>query len=782
MHIQRRVFKSSLWLALVFAGTYATCAHAATPEISSVLQASAPINTAFSYTITATNAPTSFGASNFPPGAGWTVNTGTGVISGTPNTVGTFSIAISATNGSGTANATLMLNVYDPNVGGAPVISSDTAFSMVVNTAAANVYQVAASNVPTSFGASNLPAGLSIDSSTGIISASATTAAVGQYTITVTATNASGTGSLPVIVVINPSAGAPVIANASFEQENQNQSPNPLQPITLSSGTAVSFNAIGLPAGITLNTSTGVFSGLNPGTIWALATYFVIDAQGRTGVKTILIQIFPVQPPPNVTSGQPPVGTVGQPYSYQMTVDAAGTTFNAVGLVSGLTMNSATGLVSGTPTSSGQFTVTLSSTLAFGRSGQSGGSPATFVINPAPPSITSTTAVSGQVGTPLTYQILATGNPSSFGATNLPAGLSVNASGLITGTPTVSGAFPVTVSASKAGLTGTATVNFTIAPANTPIITSALTATASKGVAFSYQFTATGFGPITFSVANLPPGLTFTGATISGSPTLAGQVFILLSATNSGGTTTLPLQLNIAGGPGDSAPTFNSLPSATPNPAIAGTAVTLSASAVDPDGDLVGYSWDFGDGLFGIGSSVSHVYTAAGLYSAKVTISDGTLTDARTVVVGVNDPAAPIETFTVGKASIKFNFKKTGQDSLTLSGTVKLPAGFVLSTKKVSVAIGALQKDFVLSNRGKSGDTSASFTLSPGKTIAKYSLNLRRQTLLPALQSLGFTNATIARPGTKLTFPVAVSIDGVTNVANLTVTYTAKADKSGAAK
>ena len=773
--IRAAAFASLLALLLSVAAQAATPA----PEISSVLQATAPINQPFSYTITATNSPTTFTATPRPTG----LNLVGAVISGTPTVLGTTMVNLGATNAGGTGTAILAITVYDPTVGGAPVITSDTAFSMVVNTPA-SVYQITAANTPTSFGATNLPAGLSINTSTGAISAGTTTAAVGQYTITVTATNASGTGSLPVVVVINPSAGAPVINTVSFDQQSPGDSP-PIANITVSSGTPVSYAATGLPAGITLNTSTGVFGGSNPGTIWALATYFATDAAGRTGVKTVLIQIFPVQPPPNVTSGTPPVGTVGQPYSYQMAVDATSTTFNAVGLLSGLTMNSATGLISGTPTASGQFVVTLSSTLAFGRSGQTGALAKTITINPAAPSITSTLAVSGTVGTPITYQILATGSPSSFNATGLPAGLSVDATGLITGTPTAPGSFPVTVSASKAGLTGTATVTFTIAPPSSPVITSALTASATKGSAFTYQFTATGVGPITLAVSNLPAGLTFSGSTISGTPTVAGQIFISLMATNIGGTTTLPLQLNIAGiaGTPETAPTFDSQPTATPNPATTGSAVTFTASGTDPEGDLVGVSWDFGDGLFGVGDTVTHVYTAAGVYTIKVTISDGTLNDSRTLNLGVNDPTAPAETFTAAKTSIKFNFKKTAQDSLTLSGTVTLPAGFALSGKKVIVGIGTLQQVFALSAHGKSGSSSASFSLTLSKNKpAKYTFSLKKQSLFASLQGLGFTNATVARPGKALSFPVAVSIDGVSNAATLKVTYTATQGKSGSAK
>src|SRR5207248_11718439 len=85
---------------------------------------------------------------------------------------------------------------------------------------------------------------------------------------------------------------------------------------------------------------------------------------------------------------------------------------------------------------------------------------ATTVLAAPKPQITSALTWTGQVGVPLSpYQITATNSPTSFNATGLPAGLTVNTStGLISGTPAwgtdASSPYSVTVSATNGSGTG----------------------------------------------------------------------------------------------------------------------------------------------------------------------------------------------------------------------------------------------------------------------------------------------------------------------------------------
>ena len=174
---QLAVFNNSLQLQPVVAPTFA----------SSSLAATGAANSAFTYQIIASGSPTSYGAIGLP---GWaSLNTLTGTITGTPNSTGTSTVTISATNDGGTVSSTLTLTVNGAVA--APVITSTNSASGTVGSAFS--YQITASNNPTSFGASNLPAGLSNNSTTGLISGTPTVA--GTNSVILSASNTGGTGT-----------------------------------------------------------------------------------------------------------------------------------------------------------------------------------------------------------------------------------------------------------------------------------------------------------------------------------------------------------------------------------------------------------------------------------------------------------------------------------------------------------------------------------------------------------------------------------------------------------
>lgn len=420
------------------------------PVISSASTATATVGTAFSYQITASYSPTSFGATGLP--SGLTVNTTTGLISGTPSASGVFNVTLSAKNTYGTGTKTLQLTVNAAPQ--PPVITSPTSASATVGKVFN--YQITASNSPTSYSASGLPAGISVNTSTGLISGTPTTA--GSYAVSISASNSAGKGSATLTITVNPQP-SPVITSATSATTMVSSAFT--YQIT-ASNSPTSYNATGLPAGLSVNTSTGsitgapTLSGVYPVTISA-------TNPGGTGSATLTITVNDLPAAPVITSALSANGEAGVSFSYQITANNNPTSYGASGLPSGLIISSSTGKISGTPTTAGTYSVTITATNA----GGTGSATLSMTISPTTlkaPVITSPTSASGKRNRSFTYQITASNSPNSYNATGLPSGLTLNKStGLISGTPNVVGTFNVTVSASNIAGTGSQVVTMTMA-------------------------------------------------------------------------------------------------------------------------------------------------------------------------------------------------------------------------------------------------------------------------------------------------------------------------------
>lgn len=188
----------------------------------------------------------------------------------------------------------------------------------------------------------------------------------------------------------------------------------------------------------------------------------LLNATGPSVSEQLTILDNDVTPAPVITSALAASVQTGQSFVYQIAASNSPTSFGATGLPTGLQVDATSGLITGAAASIGTFPVKLFATNKTG----TGTATLTLTITAQPviaPVITSPATASGQVGAPFSYQIAASHSPTSFGTGLLPTGLSVDiATGLITGTPTGAGTFPITLYAANAGGTGTATLTLTI--------------------------------------------------------------------------------------------------------------------------------------------------------------------------------------------------------------------------------------------------------------------------------------------------------------------------------
>src|SRR5207245_2104731 len=102
----------------------------------------------------------------------------------------------------------------------------------------------------------------------------------------------------------------------------------------------------------------------------------------------------------------------------------------------------------------------------------------------------------------------------------------------------------------------------------------------------------------------------------------------------------------------------NQPPVASFTPSCSGLSCAFTSTSSDPDGSIVAWSWNFGDGATATAQNPTHSYAAGGTYSVTLTVTDNsgaTNTAARTVTVGgANQP--PVASFTASCAALACAF------------------------------------------------------------------------------------------------------------------------------
>ena len=125
----------------------------------------------------------------------------------------------------------------------------------------------------------------------------------------------------------------------------------------------------------------------------------------------------------------------------------------------------------------------------------------------------------------------------------------------------------------------------------------------------------------------------------------------------------------------------NSAPIAAFSAATSDLSATFDAStANDPDGSIISYEWDFGDGHAGSGVTATHVYDVPGLYNATLTVSDdrgATAQVTKAVVVALPTPAIAADNFGRSVANAWGAADKGGMWSLVGTATNFAVAGGV---------------------------------------------------------------------------------------------------------
>jgi VCBS repeat-containing protein len=640
--------------------------------------------------------------------SGMAIDSATGLISWTPTNsqVGANMVTVLVSD-SNAATATQTFKITVANTNDRPIITStpvttateDAAYSYDVNATDPDVGDTLTYSLGTA------PTGMTINSTTGVISWTPTNAQVGLNSVMVRVRDAAlaETTQSFTIAVANTN-DAPTITSTpvttATEDSVYSYDVNATDPDL---GDTLTYALTTAPTGMTINTSTGMISWTptNAQVGSHSVTVRVRDVALAQATQTFTVTVANVNDTPTITSTPITTATEDSAYSYDVNatdVDAGDTlTYALTTAPTGMTINATTGMISWTPTNAqvGANSVTVRvRDVALAEATQS------FTVTVAntndAATITSTPVTAATEDSAYSYDVNATdpdvGDTLAYALTTAPTGMSINTStGVISWTPTNAqvGSHSVTVRVRDVAL-AQATQTFTVTVANVndaPTITSTPVTAATEDAAYSYDVNATDVDAgdtLTYALTVAPTGMTINATTgvISWTPTNAqvGANSVTVRVRDVAlAEATQSFTVTVANT--NDAPTITSTPVTTGS---VGAAYTYDVNATDPDvGDTLTYALTTAPTGMTINATtgvISWTPTLAQVGSQSVTVRvrdvalaqatqtfSVTVTDSNHAPVAANDTYSATEstTLTVAAAGVLANDTDSDSDPLT---------------------------------------------------------------------------------------------------------------------
>ncbi|HEX8697583.1 MAG TPA: putative Ig domain-containing protein [Myxococcaceae bacterium] len=436
----------------------------------------------------------------------------------------------------------------DSGVSSAPVLPDAAAWETTAGVPFERALGASGGNAPLTYIAQGLPAGLALDVRTGTLSG--TPSIPGRFELDVSVKDNAGRGDQKryvLLVLQTPgfvtSSLPEAVAGSPYTARLEATGGKPPLTYSASAGT--------LPPGLSLD-SAGALSGTPTadGTFTFEAS--VTDAYGAVLRASFTIDVSPRPsgPPPVITTTTLPDAFGGSPYpaSLEASGGAPPYTWDRVSgtLPPGLTLESH-GRISGTPTASGTFSFTARVTDSEGNTS----SRALTLTAHLPPAVSAKVLDDGYVGEPYSDSVSATEGkaPYTFSAPPgaLPPGLTLNANGTLTGTPTASATASFEVSVRDAnGRTGSRTFSVAV---YTPPTFSNTVPEARQGQFYSHTLSVSGGKPdYTFILlSDAPPaGISLSpSGVLSGTPTGTSKSFVVAVGDANGRNTARMISLPV---------------------------------------------------------------------------------------------------------------------------------------------------------------------------------------------------------------------------------------------